>query len=69
MCKEYSTEPEITQVLRPQYGLKAIMPRSEILKDKIHEIMGGIQTLHVYLHGALKDAIVPDVEEALSKVK
>jgi hypothetical protein len=34
-------------------------------KDNIQEIMGGIQTLH----GALEDAVVPDVEEALSKVK
>ena len=33
--------------------------------ELIEQIMGGIQTLH----GALKDAIVPDVEEALSKVK
>ena len=178
MCKEYSTEPEITQVLRPQCGLKAIMPRSDSEddsskrkviydgskgkwsmfnqevtvhtmssevqtalwngeaveigdhddpkdfdkyfkhgfskaaaesvaagnryrtienyqalvsddkvklyqwlfkhtkdeardvvvskgKDKIHEIMGGIQTLH----GALKDAIVPEVEDAITKVK
>jgi hypothetical protein len=33
--------------------------------DNIHEIMGSIQTLH----GALKDAIVPEVEDALLKVK
>jgi hypothetical protein len=33
--------------------------------DNIHEIMGSIQTLH----GALKDAIVPDVEDAVQKVK
>ena len=34
-------------------------------KDKIHEIMAGIQTLH----GALKDAIVPEIEDAITKVK
>ena len=41
LCKIYSTEPEITQVLRHQYSLKAIMVKSDSEDDSKRLVYDG----------------------------